>query len=189
MKLSRSVSLLTIVLVVLGFHQASGSEKYACDDSYSCVGMVIDSGDPVLIQMGREMSSMVSAKRAGTVVKPTAGPIANVARLMSKENAGLSIVPSDMLLYTARSDNWRLRLAKERLRFVMTIGRKVVHVIARKNIRRLEDLDGKRVVMGPDNTALWVVSNNLLHMHNTYTFSSDPAQTACGHCSGPVVAG
>ena len=127
--------------------------------------MVIDSGDPVLIQMGREMSSMASDKQAGTFVKPTAGPIANVARLLSRENAGLSVVPSDMLLYTARSEQPRLRIARNRLRFIMTIGRKVVHVIARKDVRRLEDLDGKRVVMGPDNTALWVVSSNLLHMH------------------------
>ncbi|MGI9422149.1 MAG: TAXI family TRAP transporter solute-binding subunit [Hyphomicrobiaceae bacterium] len=111
------------------------------------------------------MSSMASDKQAGTFVKPTAGPIANVARLLSRENAGLSVVPSDMLLYTARSEQPRLRIAKNRLRFIMTIGRKVVHVIARKDIRRLEDLDGKRVVMGPDNTALWVVSSNLLHMH------------------------
>src|SRR4029077_3206837 len=29
---------------------------------------------------------------------------------------------------------------------------------------RLEDLNGKRVVMGPDNTASWVVSNNILHL-------------------------
>ena len=161
-------------LVLLGFHESrageeihksSAGEKFACSNTDSCVGMAIDSGDPVLIQMGHEMSDMVSAKRPGTVVKPTAGPIANVARMMSTENAGLSIVPSDMLLYTSRSKNWRLRLAKARLRFVMTIGRKVVHVIARKNIRNLADLDGKRVVMGPDNTALWVVSNNLLHIH------------------------
>jgi hypothetical protein len=53
----------------------------------------------------------------------------------------------------------------------MTIGRKVVHLVARKNIRRLEDLDGKRVVVGPDNTAMWVVSNNLLRLHNV-----DPAE-------------
>ena len=143
----------------------AGAAKGACDSPYACIGMVIDSGDPVLIQMGHELSDLVSDKQAGTVVKPTAGPIANVLRLMSRENAGLSVVPSDMLLYTTRSKDPRLRKAKARLRFIMTIGRKVVHVIARTSIRRLEDLDGKRVVMGPDNTALWVVSNNLLHLH------------------------
>ena len=157
--------LAAVVALVLGFQQAFGKADDDCAGPYACIGMVIDSGDPVLIQMGHEMSSMVTDNAAGTVVKPTAGPIANVARLLSRENAGLSVVPSDMLQYTNRSDDPRLRKAKDRLRFIMTIGRKVVHVIARKEIRSLEDLAGKRVVMGPDNTALWVVSNNLLYLH------------------------
>ena len=143
----------------------AGLSKNICKGAYACIGMAIDSGDPVLIQMGHEMSGMVSDKSSGTFVKPTEGPIANVARMMSKANAGLTIVPSDMLLYTARSENKKMREAKDHLRFIMTIGQKVVHVIARKDIASMKDLDGKRVVMGPDNTAIWVVSNNLVHLH------------------------
>jgi len=158
-----------VVLLVLGSQLVIGQVpiqiKDNCESAYSCIGMVIDSGDPVLIQMGQEMSNMVTDKRAGTMVKPTAGPIANVGRLLSPENAGLSVVPSDMLLYTGRSEDPKLRKAKDYLRFIMTIGQKVVHVVARKDITRLEDLNGKRVVMGPDNTASWVVSNNILHLH------------------------
>ncbi len=162
----RKISCMTVIVVMmLGFQQAIGQENDPCANPYACIGMVIDSGDPVLIQMGHEMSDMVTDKKAGTMVKPTAGPIANVGRLLSRENAGLSVVPSDMLQFTERSEDPRLGKAKDRLRFIMTIGRKVVHVIAKTSIRSLEDLDGKRVVMGPDNTALWVVSNNLLHLH------------------------
>ncbi len=154
-----------IITLMLGYQPVFGQAQGSCDRPYACIGMVIDSGDPVLIQMGHEMSHIVTDKAAGTMVKPTAGPIANVRRMLSRENAGLSVVPSDMLQYTARSKNPRMRRAKEYLRFIMTIGRKVVHVIARQSIRRLEDLDGKRVVMGPDNTAMWVVAHNLLHLH------------------------
>lgn len=158
-----------IVLLVLGSQrvigQVPGQDNDNCEAAYSCIGMVIDSGDPVLIQMGQEMSKKVTDKQAGTVVKPTAGPIANVARLLSTENAGLSVVPSDMLQYTARSEDPKIRRAKDYLRFIMTIGQKVVHVVARKDIARLEDLNGRRVVMGPDNTASWVVSNNILYLH------------------------
>ena len=148
-----------------------GQQAWAsCEGDYECIGMTIDSGDPVLIQMGKEMSGMVasdvSEKDEGVLVKPTEGPIANVVKVLSKENAGLTIVPSDMLLYTARQTKGNMRLAEKRLRFVMSIGQKVVHLIARKDINSLADLDGKRVAMGPDNTAIWVVSSNLLHLHN-----------------------
>ena len=161
----RSTSFLAFLLILMGFPIGLPKAADPCANPFSCIGMVIDSGDPVLIQMGHEMSNMVSDQEAGTVVKPTAGPIANVARMMSKENAALSVVPSDMLQYTNRSEDARLRKAETRLRFIMTIGQKVVHVIASKDIESLEDLAGKRVVMGPDNTAIWVVSNNILHLH------------------------
>lgn len=154
-----------IIATMLGFQGATGQAADPCATPHACIGMVIDSGDPVLIQMGHEMSKMVTGGDAGTVVKPTEGPIANVARMMSRENAGLSVVPSDMLQYTSRSDDPALRKAEQRLRFIMTIGQKAVHVIARDDIKSLQDLQGKRVVMGPDNTAIWVVSNNILYLH------------------------
>ena len=167
--LRRSLKLSSYItaFIVLMFSSSPllSQESGSCDSPDLCIGMVIDSGDPVLVQMGQEMSAMVTNNQEGVVVKPTAGPIANVRRLLSRENAGLSIVPSDMLLFTGRSDDPQLRRAEVRLRFIMTIGRKVAHLIARKDIQSLEDLDGKRVAMGPDNTALWVVSNNLLHLH------------------------
>ena len=153
---------IAILLINIGVQRAWAS----CEGAYDCIGITIDSGDPVLIQMGNEMSGMVTDGNEGVRVKPTEGPIANVLRVLSKENAGLTIVPSDMLLYTARSNEGNMKLAEKRLRFVMSIGRKVVHVIARKDINSLAELDGKRVAMGPDNTAIWVVSNNLLHLHN-----------------------
>ena len=144
-----------------------GQKAWAsCEGAYDCIGMTIDSGDPVLIQMGNEMSGMVTDGNEGVKVKPTKGPIANVRRVLSKENAGMTIVPSDMLLYTARQTQGNMRLAEKRLRFVMSIGRKVVHLIANKDISSISDLDGKRVAMGPDNTAIWVVSSNLLHIHD-----------------------
>jgi len=135
-----------------------------CEGDYDCVAMAIDSGDPVLIQMGQEMSSMVTNEDAGTFVKPTEGPIANVRKVLSRENAGLTVVPSDMLQYMDRMDIPVMRRGRNYLRFIMTMGQKDVHVLARKSYQSLADLDGKRVVMGPDNTALWVISNNLLHL-------------------------
>jgi hypothetical protein len=157
--------LIISAFLVINAPYAYGQPSGYCQGTYDCIGMVIDSGDPVLIQMGHEMSNMVTDPTAGTFVKPTAGPIANVRKVLSRENAGLSVVPSDMLQYTERMDVPVMRRARDYLRFIMTIGRKSVHVLARKEIKGLEDLQGKRVVMGPDNTAIWVVSNNLLHLY------------------------
>ncbi len=145
--------------------QVDGDTTTHCANDYDCIGMVIDSGDPVLVQMGKEMSKMVTGSAGGTVVKPTEGPIANTVKLLSKENAGLSVVPSDMLSYAERSQLPELEAASRRLRFIMTIGQKTVYLVARKTISSVADLDARRVVMGPSNTAIWVVSNNILHLN------------------------
>lgn len=136
----------------------------AAQTARQCIGIVIDAGDPVLTRMGNELAQLIENQDVLLEVKPTMGPVANVQRLLSRENAGLGIVPSDILRYTARSDAPRLQQAMKRLRFVMALGTKDVHLIARKEIRRFDDLTGKRVVVGKSNSGVWITSHNLLHL-------------------------
>jgi hypothetical protein len=128
------------------------------------IGMVIDSGDPVLTQMGHELAQFIETKKVTIFVKPTMGPVANVQRILSRENAGLGIVPSDILRYTERAEDAGLRQAARHLRFVMALGTKEVHLLARKDIQRFEDLAGKRVIVGKNDTGIWVTAHNLLHL-------------------------
>jgi len=81
------VYMICIIAMILSMSQKAWA---SCEGGYNCIGMTIDSGDPVLIQMGNEMSGMVSGNEEGVLVKPTEGPIANVRRVLSKENAGLT---------------------------------------------------------------------------------------------------
>lgn len=128
------------------------------------IGIVIDAGDPVLTRMGQELAQLVETNKVAIQVKPTMGPVANVQRMLSRENAGLGIVPSDILRYVERANEPQLKQAVKRLRFVMALGTKDVHLLARKEIRRFEELEGKRVIVGKNNTGIWVTSNNLLHL-------------------------
>jgi hypothetical protein len=57
-----------------------------------------------------------------------------------------------------------LRKAEKHLRFVMALGTKDVHLLARKEIRRFADLEGKRVSVGKSTSGIWVTSHNLLHL-------------------------
>ena len=60
--------MISVLAMVFCSQQVLGQEKDPCESSNACIGMVIDSGDPVLIQMGQEMSKLVTDKQAGTVV-------------------------------------------------------------------------------------------------------------------------
>jgi TRAP-type uncharacterized transport system substrate-binding protein len=140
-----------------------GSLTGAATAFESDIGLVIDAGDPVLIRMGGELSDLVKAPQGGVLVKPTMGPVANVRRILSRENVGLGIVPSDILWYTNRDPDPALRRAAKQLRFVMALGTKEVHLLARKDIHRFADLEGKRVSVGKSTSGIWVTAHNLLH--------------------------
>jgi TRAP-type uncharacterized transport system substrate-binding protein len=156
----RSVWCVLLLMVLAGL----GSPTGASAASESAIGMVIDAGDPVLVRMGEELAHLVEAPQVGLLIKPTMGPVANVRRILSRENAGMGIVPSDILWYTSRDEDPALRKAAKQLRFVMALGTKEVHLLARKDIRRFADLAGKRVIVGKSTSGIWVTSHNLLHL-------------------------
>ena len=67
MKNRRKITLgIVAVALMFGSQQVYSIQKQTCDNPYACIGMVIDSGDPILIQMGREMSNLVTDDTAGT---------------------------------------------------------------------------------------------------------------------------
>jgi TRAP-type uncharacterized transport system substrate-binding protein len=76
------------------------------------------------------------------------------------------IVQSDVLGFLKRSEDPQIRRIVERLRLVFPFYNEEVHLLARKEIQRFEDLDGKRVVVGTQGSGNWITSNNLLRMNN-----------------------
>jgi uncharacterized protein len=100
------------------------------------------------------------------LVKESEGSIENIRRLVSAENAALGIVQSDVLGFLSRSTDPQVRRIAARLRSIFPFYNEEVHLLARTDIRRFEDLNGRRMVVGSQASGNWVTSSNLLRMVN-----------------------
>ncbi len=132
----------------------------------SPMGMVTGSPTGTYIRFGREIAEV--GKRAGLeiVVKESEGSLDNIRRLVRKENAAMGIVQSDVLGFLARSDEAVMRRIAAQLRLIFPFYNEEVHLFARRDIQRFEDLAGKRVVVGTPKSGNWLTATNLLRLLN-----------------------
>ncbi|MBL8259701.1 MAG: TAXI family TRAP transporter solute-binding subunit [Candidatus Competibacteraceae bacterium] len=128
------------------------------------IGMVTGSPTGTYIKFGHDIAGI--AKNAGLeiAVKDSKGSIDNIRRINSKENATFGIVQSDVLGFLSRSENAELRRVAGRLRLIFPFYNEEVHVLANKNISSFNDLQGKRVVVGEQDSGTWLTAMNLLQL-------------------------
>jgi len=162
--------------------RSDASSQLSCERDFECIGIAVDEDDSEMSKLASEFSAIVTGSAVGTIVKPTGGPVASTVNLLSKNNAGLSVLPSDMLRYTDRSDDPVLSSAARHLRYIMSLGQMTVYLIANSTIKSPADLAGKHVVLGPRDDDLWVVASNLLHAYGVdpgyvHEFDSEVAVT------------
>jgi len=86
--------------------------------------------------------------------------------MSSLENAAFAIVQSDVLGYLSKSSNQKFRHYAKRLRLIYPFYNEEVHLFARKNIHTLEDLNGKKVVVGPKSSGTNMTAKNILKIMN-----------------------
>jgi uncharacterized protein len=128
------------------------------------IGMVTGSSAGTYFQFGQDIATVARAAGMDIAVKESEGSLDNIRRLVSRENAALGIVQSDVLGFLSRSEDPEVRRIAQRLRLVFPFYNEEVHLFARKEIRSFEDLAGKRLVVGTKGSGNWVTSNNLLRM-------------------------
>jgi TRAP transporter TAXI family solute receptor len=130
------------------------------------IGMVTGSKAGTYFEFGQEIATLAGKAGVAILVKESEGSIDNLRRLASSENAAFGIVQSDVLGFVNRMNDQETRHLAARLRLIFPFYNEEVHLLARKEIQRFEDLAGKRVVVGTRGSGNWLTSNNLLLMVN-----------------------
>jgi TRAP transporter TAXI family solute receptor len=135
------------------------------------LGMVTGSPTGTYIVFGQDIARITRAAGLNLLVKESEGSLDNIRRLVSKENAALGIVQSDVLGFLRHSENAvevspEMRRVADSLRVIFPFYNEEVHLFARKGIQRIEDLNGKKVVVGTRKSGNWLTATNLLRLLN-----------------------
>ncbi len=127
----------------------------------SRLGMVTGSETGTYYRIGQDIAEIVSPKGLEIDVKTSSGSIDNIGRIGSRENAAIGIVQSDVLGFLKRSNAAESRRMAENLRMVFPLYKEEVHLVANKDIKTFQQLNGKTVSVGRTGSGSWLTAMNL----------------------------
>ena len=116
-------------------------------------------------QIGLDLKRLVGAGGIELRVYPSSGAIDNLGALYDRPRVQMGIVQSDVLDFVAGA-NARSLLARvaTRLRLVFPLYDEHVHILARRGIRELDQLAGRRVAIGPEGSGTYLTARVLLKL-------------------------
>ncbi|HET6520920.1 MAG TPA: TAXI family TRAP transporter solute-binding subunit, partial [Geminicoccaceae bacterium] len=133
--------------------------------------MNIVTGGPngTYIQIGRDIGELAAEFDLEVEVHPSAGSMENVEAVYKRPNMQLGVVQSDVLDFIdAFSDDAELRRVADKIKMVFPLYNEEVHALAREGIDSLADLNGKRLVLGPENSGTFLTATYLLAAANVW---------------------
>jgi len=154
--------LMPLVFLIFSFY--NGLVRSAVNDDPSAMGMVTGPTTGTQIQFGRNIAAIAKTAGLNILVKESDGSLENIRRMDSAENAALGIVYADALYYLSRSDESEMRRVANRLRLVFPLYSAEAHLLARRSIHSIGDLENKRVVAGAAGSGTWLTTMNLLQL-------------------------
>ena len=108
-------------------------------------------------QFGQDIAKVAKKDGLDVIVKTSEGSIDNI-RLMEINLADLGFVQSDVLVLLKKM---KPKVAKH-LKYIFPLYVEEVHILTRKEINSLKDLNGKKIATGHKNSGSWVTISNLL---------------------------
>lgn len=115
------------------------------------LGLVTGMENGTYHRFGLDLKRLVKSDGIAVNVYPSRGSVDNLAAVHGRPGVHMGIVQSDILEFLAGVDGHPLLegIAK-RLRVVFPLYAEDVHIVARRDIGVFEQLEGKRVAIGPE---------------------------------------
>jgi hypothetical protein len=116
--------------------------------------------------IAKDIERLAAEKGIDVDVFPTRGALQNIVDVYEHESVPLGISQTDVLAFLnlfANNDE-DIRRQAEALRSVLPLYEEYVHLIARKDIKTLTDLNGKRISIGESGSGTSLTASNILFL-------------------------
>ncbi len=128
------------------------------------IGMPTGSAGGTYFPMGADIATLASRIGLDIEVKKSAGSLDNIRRMAGRENAGISIVQSDVIDFLSSNPSKVNDSVLQDLRLVFPLYKEEIHLLARDDIKSIQDLKKKRVVVGKLGSGTHITANNILNI-------------------------
>jgi len=124
------------------------------------MGIVTGGASGTYIKIGRDISSLVSARGGINLqVHTSEGSRRNVSDVYDRPGVQLGIVQHDVLEWIKSSGDSQLSRVANKIKMVFPLYNEEIHVLAANSIVSLYDLDGKRVAVGKAGSGTIITSD------------------------------
>ncbi|MGI0480041.1 TAXI family TRAP transporter solute-binding subunit [Geminocystis sp. CENA526] len=115
--------------------------------------------------IGRDIEKLGEKHNLDIDVIPTRGALQNIHDVFNYDSVELGIVQGDVLgfLNTFANYDGQIRVKAESIRNVLPLFKEQIHVIATKEIKSIEDLEGKRISIGDEGSGTSMTASTLLY--------------------------
>jgi TRAP transporter TAXI family solute receptor len=146
-----------LCLTLTAAHAQTGAKATAKQPSIDVndltVGIVTGTVSGTYIQFGSDLSTVLDSPGKMRVLAVVGkGSMQNLEDILSLRGIDIGVVQSDVLTYIRK--NGMYPEAADKLQYITKLYNEEVHVLARSNIGKLEDLRGQKVNFGPQGSGI-----------------------------------
>jgi uncharacterized protein len=133
------------------------------------------------IKIGRDIAALGKACGQTLNVVESAGSLENFSGVRNRKNTQFGIVQNDVLDYlkTFEANDAEIQKAVKGVRIMFPLYNEEVHVLARTDIKGMEDLSGKKVAVGVKDSGTYLTSSlmlDILQIKNVQKVEVNPDQ-------------
>lgn len=112
--------------------------------------------------LSQDLKHLLAEEQITIQAHATDGSIDNIRQIAKNNQAAIGLVQADVLNFMRRSNNSDTKKLADNIRMIMPLHQEEVHILASTDIKRLSDLQGKRVVVGEEGSGNMLTAVNLL---------------------------
>lgn len=148
-----------ILFIVLGFI----TNAIAASDT--SMGIVTGGEKGTYYQIGLNIKDLIAMKGFDLNVANSKGSIENIYAVYKRPNTQLGIVQSDALAFIAKiQENKTLKQIAKKIRMVFPLYNEEVHLLARDEVQSFEDLEGRIVAIGSEESGTYLTTKLLFEI-------------------------
>ena len=119
------------------------------ENTESFLGLITGDVNTTAYRIGEDIRALVNPSGIDLTVRHSHGDIENITAVYQRPGNHLGLVASDVLAFVAKVDAvQRLKLIANKIKWVVPLYDREVHLVAHSQIKAFSDLKGRRVAIG-----------------------------------------
>lgn len=137
-------------------------------NSSSEIGLITGPKAGTYIQIAEDIARLVQSKGLTVTLYDSNGSLENIAAVFERPEVQLGLVQSDVLGYLQESQNRKLERVAQQVAMMFPLYNEEVHLLAKKEITSLHDLNHRIVAVGSKGSGTNLTSELLFEMTNVW---------------------